>query len=320
MHTAIKDNQPTSWDTQSLGDWLTKEVARPEAHMAITCGVRAVFAVEPAELSLLFFLFYAHAAGGVMPLFEVRGGAQERRLVGGAQQLSQRLAAPLAQQILLNHPVDTITQDAQSVTLSANHHQFQADYAIVAIPPHLAAQIRYSPAPPPRNQLARAMPMGRVIKCIVAYKQPFWRTQGMVGEAVAADGVACVIFDDSPHDASFGALVAFILGDMARTWGQRSRAERLRAITSQLTELFGPQAASPVAYLDHDWQQEQWSGGCYVGYAPPMALSDSLADLRTPYGRIHWAGTETATIWNGYMDGAIESGERAAEEIIARAG
>ena len=66
------------------------------------------------------------------------------------------------------------------------------------------------------------------------------------------------------------------------------------------------------------WQEETWSGGCYAGNLTPGTLLDFGPAIRAPVGRIHWAGTETATLWAGYMDGAVRSGERAAAEALAR--
>ncbi|KPV48688.1 hypothetical protein SE17_36715, partial [Kouleothrix aurantiaca] len=127
-----------------------------------------------------------------------------------------------------------------------------------------------------------------------------------------------MVFDDSRHAGEGGALVGFILGADADAWGERPRAERARAVCDQLVEFFGPQAGAPAAYLEQNWADEAWSAGCHVGVLPPGALTRYGDALRQPVGPIIWAGTETAEVWNGYMDGAIESGERAAREVLAR--
>ena len=164
------------------------------------------------------------------------------------------------------------------------------------------------------------MPMGQVIKCVVAYERPFWRAEGLSGEALCDDGPVRLVYDDSPPEGERGALVVFILGAAAKEWGARTRAERARAVCAELERCFGPQASQPLAYLEQNWPAEPWSKGCYVGICPPGALTSYGAALREPVGLIHWAGTETARVWNGYMDGAIESGERAAREVLERLG
>ena len=85
-----------------------------------------------------------------------------------------------------------------------------------------------------------------------------------------------------------------------------------------LTAYFGPQAASPRRYVEKNWTDEAWTRGCYEGFAPPGVLLDYGRALREPFRRVHWAGTETATWWIGYMDGAVESGQRAAAEVLSK--
>jgi monoamine oxidase len=65
-----------------------------------------------------------------------------------------------------------------------------------------------------------------------------------------------------------------------------------------------------------DWSAQRWTRGCYVGFTPPGVLLDFGEAIRRPHGRVHWAGAETATIWNGYMEGALRSGSRAAQEAL----
>lgn len=308
-----------AWDAATVAEWLGRNVRRADARAVLRIAINAIFAAEPEELSLLFFLFYVRSGGGLMRLSEIKNGAQQDRLRGGAQQLALRLAARLGDRVVLNSPVTAIEHGARGVLVRAGGERYRASAAIVAIPPALAGAIRFRPAlPPARAELARAMPMGKVIKCVLAYPRPFWRDAGLSGEALCDDGPVRLVFDDSPADAAHGALVAFILGEAAREWGQRSRAERARAVCDQLAAFFGPQAAAPAAYLEQDWAREPWSKGCYVGILPPGALTRYGAALREPVGPIHWAGTETAVMWNGYMDGAIESGERAAREVLGR--
>jgi monoamine oxidase len=66
-----------------------------------------------------------------------------------------------------------------------------------------------------------------------------------------------------------------------------------------------------------NWSEEPWTRGCYVGFTPPGVLTDYGPWIKQPFGRIHWAGAETSDYWNGYMDGAVRSGERAAKEVLA---
>ena len=83
---------------------------------------------------------------------------------------------------------------------------------------------------------------------------------------------------------------------------------------------FGDRARSATGYLEARWDDEVWTRGCPVCATPPGVLLDYGEHIRAPVGRIHWAGTETSTYWNGYMDGAVRSGERAVREVLPRLG
>jgi monoamine oxidase len=159
--------------------------------------------------------------------------------------------------------------------------------------------------------------MGSVIKCLAVYDEPFWRAEGLSGSAVCGPGPLTMIFDNSPPDGSPGIIVGFLEGHWARELGRAGADERRQAVVENLARIFGPRAAQPELYLDRNWADEEWSRGCYVGYTPPGVLTSYGLALREPVGPIHWAGTETATVWNGYMDGAVQSGQRAAREALA---
>lgn len=307
-----------AWDAINVAQWIEQQVRTDAARTALEAGFRAVFAAEPRDLSLLHTLFYIRSGGGFMRLIAIRNGAQQTRIVGGTQQIAQRLAERSGAAIRYDSPVSAIAQDDHGVSVTTTHGVEQADRVIAAIAPALANRITYTPSlPANRGAIHVKVPMGAVIKCIAAYRTPFWRELGLSGEAISDGDVLQIVFDDSPHDGATGALVGFMLGDAARRWSQHTIGERARAVRDELVRLFGPQAAHPIAYVDKDWTVDSWTRGCYAGVVPPRVLTAHGDALRRPCGRIHWAGTETATRWNGYMDGAIESGERAADEILA---
>ncbi|MDX2166083.1 MAG: FAD-dependent oxidoreductase, partial [Deltaproteobacteria bacterium] len=146
---------------------------------------------------------------------------------------------------------------------------------------------------------------------------PFWRDAGWSGEAVSDGDLLSVTYDNSTHDGRVAALVGFIVGAAARAWSERDRAARQRAVLAQLAGWFGPEAAAPLAYEDVDWSAEPWSGGCPVSNPAPGVLTSAAATLAAPLACLHFAGTETASEWIGYMEGAVQSGLRAAAEIGA---
>jgi monoamine oxidase len=281
-----------------------------------------VFGAEPRELSLLFVLFYIAASGNEQNPgtfernFNTQGGAQMWRFSGGTQLIAQLAAKGLAVQ--KSAPVRRIVQTSTGVRLETDKLVVRAKHAIVAIPPTLAARIDYHPAlPAARDQLTQRLGQGTLTKVTVVYSSPFWRAKGLSGTATSADGLVSATFDDSPERGTPGILLGFVGGDSARAYEGMAPAARRAAVLDELVTLFGSEAGSPTAYYETRWTSERYTRGCPVAIAGPGTLLAYGAALRPPVGRVHWAGTETSTYWNGYMDGAVRSGERAAAEVIA---
>jgi monoamine oxidase len=151
---------------------------------------------------------------------------------------------------------------------------------------------------------------------MAVYDEPFWRDDGLTGEAVYDEGPVQLTFDNSPPDGKPGVLVGFIGGADARKWLDADAGERGQAVIGCFTRLFGQRAAVPRRYIEKNWSAERWTGGCPTSYFPPGAWTSYGPSLRAPVGPIHWAGTETAREWTGYMEGALESAERAAAEVL----
>ena len=306
------------WDAQTMATWAEQNVQSAGARDLLTLAIESVFSVEPRDLSLLHFLFYVHSAGNLNMLLSVTGGAQESRFVGGAQAVSNRVAEALGERVILNAPVHTIIQDDVGVRVESDALSVTARRAIIAIPPALAGRLRYRPALPGyRDQLTQRMPMGTVIKVHCLYDTPFWRDEGLSGQVVSDEGIIRITYDNSPENGRPGVLLTFIEGDAARTWGRRSLEERRAAVLECLARYFGEKAGRPYEYLEQNWAEEEYTRGCYAGVMQPGAWTEYGEALRAPLGRLHWAGTETATVWMGYMDGAIQSGERAAAEVLS---
>src|SRR5262249_26635140 len=112
-----------------------------------------------------------------------------------------------------------------------------------------------------------------------------------------------------------GVLVGFLEGRHADSCSRMDADDRRKQVVTDLVGYFGPQAQNPIAYIERDWAEEEFSRGCYGAFAVPGTLTRFGPALRAPVGPLHWAGTETATKWTGYMDGAAESGHRVAREI-----
>jgi len=328
------------WDSQTFDTWMRQNLQPPNqapgspTNSLINLAVESVFAAEPRDISLLHVLFYTASAGTLDNLVDTANGAQDSRFVGGSQRISIELAKRLGRRVILNSPVRKLTHHGARVTAVTDRVSVQAKRVIVAIPPTLAGRLIYEPTLAAlsgdgghRDQLTQRVPMGTTIKVQCLYKHPFWRNEGLAGQATSDTGPVKITFDNSPYpdpgtaNASPGVLIGFMEGDDGRVWGARSRAERYAATVECFTRYFGNEAQNVLGgingYVEMLWAREEFTGGCYGGIFPTGVWTSYGEALRAPIGNIHWAGTETATEWNGYMDGAVRSGQRAAAEVLA---
>lgn len=304
-------------DRQTLDGWLVANTDDAVARRFFRILVPALFSAETPELSLLHVLFYVKSGTSLETLVATAGGAQETRVVGGTHQIAERIAADLGDVVRFGTVVRTVRQDEAGVVVEFEGGSVAARHVVVAVPQTLAGRIRYAPPLPAlRDGLLQQMPAGSVIKFQVGYDSPFWRRDGLSGFVLSLDDEFNVVFDNSPPDASCGVLVGFLEGAHARKAALCSAEQRRELVVAALVKYFGPQAAQPFDIVEQDWNAEEFTRGCYGGRLGAGAWTQYGKALAAPVGRIHWAGAETSDVWNGYMDGAIRSGRRAAAEIL----
>jgi monoamine oxidase len=307
-------------DAQTPAAWMRRNLATRPGRAMLQLGIEAVWAAQPEEMSLLHLLFCIHSAGSLELLFDTEGGAQQDRFVGGSQVVPLRMAEQLgAERLVLGAPTRRIEHGPDGVMVHAAGAVARGRRAIVALAPTLAGRIAYDPPLPGyRDQLTQRMQLGTVAKCIAIYDEPFWRAEGLSGQGTSDTGPVKVTYDNSPPDGSPGVLLGFIEGRHARELGRIGGAERRTAVVDCFARLFGPRAARPASYVERLWAEEEWSRGCYGGHMPTGAWTSYGPALREPVGPLHWAGAEYATVWNGYMEGAVRSGQRTAQEALER--
>lgn len=311
----LRSKKAAKWDSMSLEQFKNKLLRFTSSRAAFEAATGSVFGHDSSEISLLHFLFYCNAAGGFESLVDVKEGAQQDRIKQCAQSVSIRMAEQLGDQVVLNCPVRTIEQSEDGVKLQSGDGSFEAKRVVVSVPTPMRAGISFRPVlPPAHNQLPQRAPMGGAIKCVATYGDTFWRTRGFSGEAIS-DGIIATTFDNTSHDGSQPALLAFVAGKQAYRWRQRPAEDRRQEVLKGLARIFGDEALTPDDYAEQDWASEPWIGGGAVSVLAPGAFAGFYGSLADPVGRIHWAGTETATVWNGYMEGAVQSGDRAAQEV-----
>lgn len=313
------------WDGQSVETWTNANLATESGRFLLGVAAEPLFGTDLSEPSLLHLLWYIHAAGNettpgtLERLVNTADGAQDSHFAGGSGLIPERMARQLgARRVVLESPVRRIVRSGRQVHIVSDRVRVTAKRAIVAVPPTVAARIEYRPAMPPwRDQFTQRMSQGALIKVAAVYDRPFWREQGLSGQVVSDVGPGRTTFDVSPADGSIGIMLAFVGADDARAWLRRPQKELFDAVVRNLGIYFGAQALEPKGSAVMNWTLDPWVRGGPTGSTPPGLLTNYGPALIEPVGRLHWAGTETATYWRGYMDGAVRSGERAAKEVLA---
>jgi len=261
--------------------------------------------------------------------------------------MAARIADELGDRVRLNATVSRIEWSADAVAVTSSAGVVEARRAIVAVPPAHRLDLDIAPAPPIEyQQLAQRWPQGALTKSYAAYPTPFWRAKGLSGQALSDQGPVFITFDASPpagRSAATGGSIG--PGGSAATGGSigpgRSAAQgpgillgftdprgfdalppeqRREKVLACFTALFGEEAATPIDYLDQRWGAEEFAPGGPTAAVPPGSWTQFGRLLREPVGPLHWAGTETADEWTGFMDGAVRSGQRAADEVAAALG
>jgi monoamine oxidase len=315
------------WDAMTLGQFIrSKALLNPGGITnLIESWTQPGFGADPDQLSLLFALWYVACSGNERTVgtfarnSDTANGAQESRFVGGSQLIPLRMAGKLGDAVALRAAVTKIVQNDHGAVVHTKRGKVACKRVIVAAPPPLVLDIDWFPKlPTRRKRLLGSMDMGQLMKCDAVYETPFWRADGLNGFGVNDSGAARAVFDNCPKDGDPGVLLAFVGGSTWRTYGPMPLAQRRKAVLEGFAALFGEQALHPIEYTEQDWTKERWSAGGPTAIHAPGALSKYGSAIRQPFGRVHWAGTETSTYWSGYMDGAVRSGERAGHEVVEK--
>ncbi|OIJ15604.1 hypothetical protein BKP35_01020 [Anaerobacillus arseniciselenatis] len=265
------------------------------------------------EVSALDVLWCLKTAGGVT---NVRN-SEQMWVREGMGALTDAISNFLKEKIRYDRQVEKIYDENHCSFIYTSNDCWKAKKVIIAIPPNLQTRIHFQPPlPASKAQLNERSGLPSVIKMIFVYKTPFWREFGLNGNALLEDGPLVQTFDSSPEKASRGVLTVLINGTRARNIERLSIEARKREVLVALVRCFGEEAEEPLYIYENNWSEELWTRGGYgVHYAPGIITNFGSA-LFEPISSIHWAGSETATEWRLYMEGAVQSGERAAKEVI----
>lgn len=315
------------WDAISVEEFFKSRNLSDVALREMRLAVQTILASEPRDLSLLYFLFFVHAAGGFRFLSDGPGGAQHYKVTTGAQSISLRLAERLEKSgvaIHLNTTVKMVRSSKHQTTVyydrkGAPATELDARRVVIAVPPPVAAAIDFFPGCPTRAQLGHRMHMGSVVKVVCVFPKAFW------GEGTHKPRIPDVHYSEmgpvsNLFDSTIGgkpALVGLVVGDQARAWASKADSPLFRAaVLQQYARMFATKKAlHPTHFVAKSWMEEPFSQGCYAAVMGKHVMTSVGPAMFEAAGPIHWAGTEAATAWNGYFEGAVQSAKREATAI-----
>lgn len=304
-------NHPSAseWDSISLMEWMDEQFNFMQLNAYLTWAAQITGIVgNPADMSLFYFVFYVASAGSWQAL-DV--DAQTLRISGGSHTISTTLAESLGAVVELNAPVSSVNDNGLEVTVNHPGGPSTCKKLIVAMSPADCGNINFEAGlSSTRVALNQGWNMSTGgVKYNIVYATPFWRDAGFNGQISSED----IFFsmDNSPEDASCGILVVFPGPSLtAPPTTQGREAATLNAIEAAL----GANAQENIDFVEKIWDDESHISGC-TSPVQPGILSQYGQALRAPHGNIHFAGTETSEVWTGYMDGAVRSGHRVAQEV-----
>jgi len=306
-------------DETSFRAWLHTLSDDRVATDNVELFIAGAMLTKPAHaFSALQALLMAASAGSFSNLVDA-DFILDKRVVGGMQQVSERLAERLGADVHLNAPVRTLRWDNDGVVAMADGGvEVHARQALVAVPPPLYSRISYEPPLPRRqHQLHQHLSMGFVIKVHAVYDRPFWRGAGLSGTAFSPYELVHESYDNTSHGSEQGTLVGFVSDVHADDVFALSAEERKARVLASLAHYYGDEALRPVVYYESDWGTEEWTRGAYAASFDLGGLVRYGADQRAAVGPIRFASSDLAGHGYQHVDGAVRMGREAAAEILA---
>lgn len=311
-------DQAEQWDAVTFETWIASRIASPTGREFFRFLTNQAYSTEPGQISLLQMLWFINTSHGLPPW--ATGGAQANRVAGGTQLVAQKLAERLGDALRLNQTVQAIEQDDEGVRVQTQHRDYAARAAIICLPPQLVAGLHYTPSlPSDLHRAFSAQQTGNTMKVQAAYARPFWRDNGWSGNGINWAGPQTFTYDNTLPASDVGVLLGFLTARRATDMLRLPPEERKAAVLQAWATVFGPEALTPIDYIEKDWTADEFTRGGYGCHVPPgfwCELGPALGGESMPrFGRLWWAASDLAKDWNGYLEGALYAGEQAANEV-----
>jgi monoamine oxidase len=330
-------------DSTNIKQFLYSSSFTSSSKSIIDAAIRTVYGLEPSQLNTLFALMYVKSGNGTIESLTLteKNCAQEKKVKGGTQQISERMLEYVLDNgdALFERPIVEVDQTGDVVkctvmnTVTGKEEIYYGRRIVSSVPLNQYAFIRFKPELPfYKKNVFSFCKIGNYMKILVTYKKAFWKEKGFSGEVVSDGSIVyhnqdddfklpiigpiAVMYDATTDDGE-PALVAFIAGDAAVEWADQNEVKRRNEIIQAFVRYFGPEAEDFIEFFEKNWNKEVYNGGCPTyNVVAPNVMKDYVRAVREPFIKMHLCGTESATQWQGYMDGAVESGYRVANEIL----
>ncbi len=305
-----------AWLRQDLRRWVRTNLRTGGAQARFGEVYEAAFGPMIPKATLEEGLRQINSGPSLETMIANNGGLNQQRIEGGMTALCEALANDLGEVVRLGNPVTKVTHGDTAVVTLASGETIEARTVVSTLPPRLAVALEYDPPLPQwRRDVAEKVAPGNVIKAYLVYETPFWRERGLSGQSSSDEGAVRVTFDTTPADSTCGLLMGFFEGNEADSLAHRSLETRRRAFVESAVHAFGEEAAEPSEYVERDWSAEQYTRGCHGAHFAPGIWTSNGPVLAASEGCLYWAGAEYSTKFNGYMEGAVRSGEEVAATI-----
>lgn len=302
--------QASALDAQTAADWLNALPISAPTRALVRARLRAEFTVEPEHMSLLDL-----ARWGAFYYADPNAEWQTFRVAGGNDQIPRTLAAALPD-VRLNSPVYTVEQHATGVRVHTPHDTLTATVAVLAVPAPVARAFTFLPALPATHQaVLNALQYGVVTKVAMQCRQPVWETHGWDGH-LTGDLPVSEVWNASASQPGAALLMAYTGGQPGAAFSALSDEARTAHALADVEHACPGLSAHLQATRTVAWANEPYTQGAYAAYAPGQVTA-FWDVLRQPAGRLFFAGEHTAD-HQGFMEGAVESGERAAAAITGQ--
>ncbi|KAK2608638.1 hypothetical protein QQS21_002867 [Conoideocrella luteorostrata] len=316
-----KTEKAMELDHQTVAEWVRSKMWTKSGRDLTRMAFELIWGCDTSQVSMLHALWYCKSGVSLTVLGTIDQGAQMELMVGGGQAIANCIHKKLGDAVHLEEPVISVDDDEKDshAVVKTRKGQYRGRQVVFATPqPHIL-QVAFTPALPQQKvKLIESMLMGKYWKVVATYASPFWRDLGLRGEVISPDGYLGMIADATPLNSNCGMVIAFVTGSKAIKFLDMSNDKREEIVRAELEDSFGKQGRHPTKLSIHTMMHEPWSGGCPTAVPIPGTWTSLGSWMRKPVGRVHWAGTETATKWSGYMEGAVNSGLRAGEEVLAK--